>query len=512
MTKLFSLGVNKLWDELAIMQSPGLYWMCVERPQDTTLFCRQILASQPENTKGALICAGQDPKQLLTPTLSSGPKKLPLFTLEESNDALWNLSEDLMRGLKPQGRLLLLNVSAHLWQNFSDTQLMRWCNELNQWLKEQDCTLLILSHGNEAHTLKLRLLPLSRILNGLVNIEWRQEYVLYSVAWWCTNTGISAGVILKLEMGSSGWQLRNDEELRVQVSNDENLYLAHHAVLEGAPPLSEYWFLYANNQELSDRAMQAQTATVIFALQNSDQVNDLAKLLHSLRIHRGNALKLVIREVAPSLRYSDERLLLACGANLIVPHLSPLSRFLTMLESVQGTTFPRHIPTNLSSLLDAMRPLQVKGYVPLPKFCQYLHDLMNNALLLENSKGILVALKPVPGLRAAQALTLCHIRRHGDLITIYQDRVYLFLSACRVNDLDTALRFIFRLPVDEVFVNRLVWHTDKQVLSEVSQLEHSTVSQWHPEEERIINQLTQQSESVEPEPRREPEPITLLLD
>lgn len=41
----------------------------------------------------------------------------------------------------------------------------------------------------------------------------------------------------------------------------------------------------------------------------------------------------------------------------------------------------------------------------------------------------------------------------------------LFLSTCRINDLDTALKFIFRLPVDEAFSNRVVWHQDVDIIS-----------------------------------------------
>lgn len=166
--------------------------------------------------------------------------------------------------------------------------------------------------------------------------------------------------------------------------------------------------------------------------------------------------------MSASLRYSDERLLLACGANLIVPHVAPLSRFLTMLEGIQGQRFSRHVPADIDALLAGLRPLQLKGYMRPEPFSRAVLSLMGNTLLPEDGKGVMVALRPATGLRAEQAMTLCHLRRFGDVMTVVQGRLVLFLSTCRINDLDTALKFIFRLPVDEAFSNRVVWHRGRR--------------------------------------------------
>ncbi|MFP3409701.1 BcsE family c-di-GMP-binding protein, partial [Pseudomonas sp. SIMBA_065] len=77
--------------------------------------------------------------------------------------------------------------------------------------------------------------------------------------------------------------------------------------------------LFEDNEQVWLRAQQANAATVIFSLTRSEYINELAKMVHSLRRTRGNGLKIVVREMGASLRYSDERLLLACGVNAIVP-------------------------------------------------------------------------------------------------------------------------------------------------------------------------------------------------
>ena len=37
MSRSFSLGVRKIWDELAVMQAPGFYWVNIERQIDANL-------------------------------------------------------------------------------------------------------------------------------------------------------------------------------------------------------------------------------------------------------------------------------------------------------------------------------------------------------------------------------------------------------------------------------------------------------------------------------------------
>ena len=245
-------------------------------------------------------------------------------------------------------------------------------------------------------------------------------------------------------------------------------------MLEGAPPLSSQWHLFSDNESVFSRAQQANAATVIFSLAHNQDINALAKMVHSLRRSRGNALKIVVREISTSLRYSDERLLLACGVNAIVPGAQTLSRFLTTLEGIQGQQFTRHVPANLPALMQALQPLQQKGYLQLEPFCAAVQQLMSNTLLPENDKGLMVALRPVPQLKPEQILTLCKPRRFGDLVTLINDRIYLFLSSCRFNDLDIALKSIFSLPHDELFSNRVVWFEDNQILSEVHKIRQLT--------------------------------------
>ncbi|WP_431224241.1 cellulose biosynthesis protein BcsE [Serratia sp. L9] len=512
MAQTFVLGIRRIWQELSVMQSPGFYWVNVDRQADANLLCRQIIASQTENSPLALICSGDQPDNLLAEPFPCALKKFPLYTLPEKKAALWHLSDDLMRTLKTENRLLILLAHASLWQTFTSEELRAWASKLGKWLNQQQCTLLILSHGSGVNKLKGQLSAEHRILNGLASLQWQQDSAQYLVNWWSTANGINANQLFTLTQSAQGWQGEDDSNKPSPTAerNDESLCLAEQRILEGAPPLSANWRLFNSNQQLMQRGMATIAATLIFALYQSDEIDELAHFIHSLRRSRGDGLKIVVREMSASLRYSDERLLLACGANLIVPHVAPLSSFLTMLEGIQGQRLSRHVPADIDALLAGLRPLPLKGYMPLEDFSKAVISLMENTLLPEDGKGVMIALRPAPGLTARQSMTLCHLRRFGDVMTVAQNRLFLFLSTCRINDLETALKFIFRLPVSEAFSNRVVWHQDVDITAKIRLLAQHIelslpVAKQQPEAVKTHAAVTEDQAE-----RREPVPFTLL--
>ncbi|MDK1705494.1 cellulose biosynthesis protein BcsE [Serratia rubidaea] len=509
MAHSFSLGIRQIWEELSVMQSPGFYWINSDRQLDANLLCRQIIAAQSADSRAALICSGERPDALLNDLASPALHKLPLYTLPEKKAALLSLSDDLTRALKPRNRLLILLAHASLWQTFTRDEIHAWLRELGHWLRRRQCTLVVLSHGNGVNKLRGQLAAQHRVLDGLANLQWQQDSAQYLVNWWGTASGVNANQLLTLYAAQQGWQGEDDQKpVPSAARNDDHLYLAEQRVLEGAPPLSANWQLLANNAQLAQQGMLMLSATLVFALYHSEEIETLAQQIHSLRRQRGNGLKIVVREMRASLRYSDERLLLACGANLIVPHVAPLSRFLTMLEGIQGQRFSRHVPADIDVLLSGLRPLQLKGYLRPDDFTAAVHSLMGNTLLPEDGKGVMVALRPAPGLRAEQAMTLCQLRRFGDVMTVAQGRLLLFLSTCRINDLDTALRHILRLPVEEAFSNRVVWYQDADINSEIKRMAQGIAAPARQETPIVAVAAAKSADAAPPE-RRRPVAITL---
>lgn len=508
----YLLGLQQVQPELMAMQSPGCYWVTCQRQEDARIFIRQVIAQQKSAT---LISAAESPRALLTPEPVTAPQRIPLFSLPDNKSSLQKLDSDLARTISNKNGLVLFYTHAAMWDKLSIEELTQWVKRIRRLLIQKQFTLLIITYGTPLINLRDNLQRYFRQIDGVAHLEFQQDSWQYRINWWYSADRLLADRALRLNCHEEQFVAFNENEQHESLSrNDATHYLADKIVLEGAPPLSKQWFLFTDNEHVFSRAQQANAATVIFSLTNSEEIAALARWVHSLRRSRGNGLKIVVREMNTSLRYSDERLLLACGVNAIVPSAAPMSRFLTTLEGLQGLQFSRHVPADLDALIKALQPLQQKGYLRLDAFCLAVQQLMTNTLLPENDKGLLVALRPVPELKPAQVLTLCKPRRYGDLVTVLDDRLYLFLSSCRFNDLDTALTFIFSLPHEDLFTNRVLWFEDNQILSEINKIKRlmpGSLPDLPLASEPLLVSKTAATVN-RAEERRVPQPITLNTD
>lgn len=506
MKNSFSLGLRQVQPEVITLQNPGFYWVTCARQQDMRAFIRQVISQQHAAT---LISAGLPPRELLTPDLTGGPDRIPLFSLPANKKSLLQLERDLSRTLSHKSGLVIFSSSTTQWDKLNEAELRDWITRMRRMLRKRNITLLIVTTGITLFNQTSSLQRYYRQIDGLAYLTVEQDSWLYQISWWYTGERLFADRTLRLGYEDAHFFALKETQEPLSL-NDEQHYLADKSVLEGAPPLSRQWQLFDDNQQVWLQAQQAHAATVIFSLNHSEQIGELAKMVHSLRRARGNGLKMVVREMGVSLRYSDERLLQACGVNTIVPTTAAMSRFLTMLEGIQGQRFSRRVPASLDALIASLQPLHEKGYLRLDAFCEAVSQLISNTLLPENDKGLLVALRPVPQLTPQQVLTLCKPRRFGDLVTVLEDRVILFLSSCRYNDLDKALKFIFSLPHDELFANRIIWFEDNQILAEIGNIKKMT-----PMALQVLTPVSDLVRTAETPPvaapeRPVPQPITLL--
>ncbi|MDP1255246.1 BcsE family c-di-GMP-binding protein, partial [Klebsiella pneumoniae] len=76
-------------------------------------------------------------------------------------------------------------------------------------------------------------------------------------------------------------------------------------------------FLIAPNDSVFNAGRSAQAATILFSIPQTTQLEQLGRYIHTLRRQRGTALKIIVREQTPSLRATDERILLSSGASLV---------------------------------------------------------------------------------------------------------------------------------------------------------------------------------------------------
>jgi cellulose biosynthesis protein BcsE len=475
---IFSIGIQSLWDELRHMPVGGVWWINTDRNEDAISLVNQTIAAQDKDSRVAVITMGEEPKKIIRLESDRGPQTVKLFSMSAEAGSLYFLPRDIQCSIDPTHHLLILKCTGNVLQNIPSEKLLHWLSRIHKWAKNQNCTVLVINPGSNNDKLFSLLMGEYRSLFGLASIHDQTDSYLYDIAFWCNEKGVSARQQLMLKKIDGEWHLAQQEETVVQPRSDEKRILSHIAVLEGAPALSENWSLYETNEALFNDARTTQAATIVFSLTQNNQIETLARHIHTLRRQRGSALKIVVRENITSLRATDERLLLGCGANMVIPWNAPLSRCLTLIESIQGQQFNRHVPEDIGTLLSMTQPMKLRGYQKWDTFCDAVGNMMSNTLLPADGKGVMVALRPVPGIRVEQALTLCRPNRTGDIMTIGDNRLVLFLSFCRVNDLDTALNHIFPLPTGDIFSNRMIWFEDNLISAELVQMRTLTPDRW----------------------------------
>lgn len=450
------LAIAGLPAEYVEMRSGGLYWVVAAGSAPTDLLGAGVLAAADALHDAVLITLGRgaEPMLSLLPA-AQGPAQLRLFQRSHRGmqQALRGLVGDLPRTASAQTRLSLVQFPVAALDGWDDARLARWCAQLQAWAEQARQVLLLLCHG-EVATLAPRLLALNRTCAGVAQLHPHRGALQLLLHYWSNSHGVVAqqsfGVV---QEGNALHHRRSDDAVLAPAhdvsGSDRDVFLAQAEVLEGAPPLSAAWRLFDGWGGLLPAALQAREATVVLAITENAQVDALARLLHRLRRERGNALKLVVRELQPCLRYADERLLMQCGGSLVVPADTPLPRLLTLLETVQRQRWQGQLADDPEPLIRAHRPPALSGLVNVARFRQIAGERIDqDGSAVESA---VLALQPVAGLRAEQTLQQLRIRRQGDLACIYRGQVRLFLFGCRRDAVEQALGNLFRLPWRELF-------------------------------------------------------------
>ena len=77
---------------------------------------------------------------------------------------------------------------------------------------------------------------------------------------------------------------------------------------------------------------------------------------------------------------------------------------------------------------------------------------------------------PYSNVTAKDCLSLCRIRREGDLITLGDDRLFILFRACRPTDVNVALKKCFVLPVDDIFDSKQLFNAPSMVDDALSKI------------------------------------------
>lgn len=260
-----------------------------------------------------------------------------------------------------------------------------------------------------------------------------------------------------VERSEGGWQADGSgvalDTHELVKASDLRLVITLPAALAGAPggAAPAGWQVCAGTAELITACRYAVAASVLLPWRGGDDLATLADVVRSLRRAHPHALKIVVREVGSSMRYNQELALLRAGANAVLYRDTAFEGAMQALDEMRHQTFSRRVAEHEGvELLHDVAPDRVRGYLPLAAFCAAAERMLDRTEPMGMSHCI-VQLPLLPEVAHLDALAACHIGRDGDLVTVDEQAVWLFLFACRAPDVEATLKRLFVLPPSALF-------------------------------------------------------------
>lgn len=458
------------WHTLSLIQSAGLYWINVDKDTDGYELCSHFIHQIPSTQASTLVYTGSNPRTLLRLSHNIALKTLPFFSVTASKRALLSLTNELSLLVRSKENLFILLSTTALWMLFTAEELHAFIQKTKHWAHKYQHSLLVIAHGEDASELNTRLLPCYRHLLGLSYLHRIDNHLEYHLAWWATPTGWVAQQRYRMILNEQGVVLEDANKAIVenQLSYTKGPYFAEKNVHQAGTYLLQDWQLFESNDALTRYAKNLTIGTVIYALYDNHNLESIAKNIYSLR-SLNKQLTLVVREMKHGIRSHDTAILLHCGANLIIPFNVSQSKFLMMLDGIQTQRFHGNIPDNIDSFLHSTLAFKQKGVVEKSTF---LNEVRTTIVSIHNKQtGVLIALDPRPPFVAKEALAQATFQRMGDIGTVIDGRVFLFLSTCSIGEHEKALYSLFNNTLFTFFYTQLIWYDTNELINKINQLD-----------------------------------------
>ncbi|GAA59421.1 protease BcsE [Pseudoalteromonas sp. BSi20652] len=370
--------------------------------------------------------------------------------------------------------LVFIHLNTELLSAASEASTEVIMNDYSKFANKTGVTLLFLISGPEVTHYRFLIRRLNKIFDGLIFVDNDSATRVLEYDYWQHSTGVFAAMQFQLSLENNQFLVEEGTVNDSKVFNgshfpdEDDVWLVRSAVPIGTK-LPTHYYTVKDNNELFDKGPKLEASTLVFAVTRYTDLAQLGKQCFELRKSCGRWLKLVIQNVDGVIRHQDECLFLTLGVNLILYSFSEPSRLLSQIQSIQGFQFSRPLPPSVEHVLKYTENTFSKGYLPFDEFTRQVEVHSDSAVNLGVS-GVLVKLELLPRIEPIHPLHLFHIKREGDIFSLADNTVYLYLHACRENDVNNAIKHLFKLQTSDFFVQQNVISDHFHIQQECKQL------------------------------------------
>jgi len=397
-----------------------------------------------------------------------------LYIDEHKDDFLVQALSELSFYNEIKSSTVLLHLPESILSKIKMSLLIQSLKQLKQFAKRNDVILLLIFTGDSLSKQRAIIQNENEIISGLVTLDRDSLVQTACYEYWRHQKGIISNKHFYLKVEDNKLlaeivSVDSDESLHpADILDLHEVYICEKLIPEGTilPPL---YHRFPDNESIFKRGYELKGATLVFAVSKYTDLKVLAKKCYLLRKHCGKWMKIVIKNIDSIIRHQDECLFLTSGVNLIWQRGTSISLVISQIQAIQGFQFTKNLPHTYADLDLFNEGSLKKGYLAVPDFIDEL-KLQRKTALSIGVNGVLVILRVIEGIDPKHALRLFNIKREGDFFTASNFDVYIYLHACRENDVSQALNHIFRLEISEFFSTHIVVSHDIYIHEQGDQL------------------------------------------
>ncbi|CCQ11146.1 protease BcsE [Pseudoalteromonas luteoviolacea B = ATCC 29581] len=366
----------------------------------------------------------------------------------------------------PQARQshLIIHLDEELLTSFTFQALTTLFIHVDNFVRQHGNSVLWVLTGEFALTLLDPLRRFNHVVAGLIITTTEAVSQTLFIDYWRHPTGYITKVSCQVtSLSPLTLKIYHKQEVgHFQQFTDQSHVLINRSLVPSNTKLPPNYTIFESNDELYEEAKGKKAATVIFEIDKATDLLRLGEQCLYLRKTAGNWLKIVLKNTDGVIRHKDECIFLTVGVNLILHSATDISRLLSQVQAIQGYKFARPLPQHFNDVVSHAQGSLEKGYLPVFRFIDEVLKHRESSLNTGVS-GVLIVLKMQKGLDIESVLPLFKVKRSGDIFTATDKSVYLYLNACRENDVDLALTRLFRLSLGEFFLFHDIYSSELSI-------------------------------------------------
>ncbi|PCJ16392.1 MAG: hypothetical protein COB04_11045 [Gammaproteobacteria bacterium] len=366
-----------------------------------------------------------------------------------------------------------------------------------QWLANKNFSLvLVIKNSDSNYLLQTTLLTQNNLLAGVASIHQEQQQVIWQSLYWHSEFEVTATIefLLTQPPKSQQWHAKirqtHTASNEVQTSTQTNNLVVLDGVIHDAHHSPDTWLMVGSIDEAIQQAKACAPQAVILGYETSETFHSLLEKVITLRRQLASCTKILVREIGTQLRHQEQRLTIQLGASGILPKELNFSRCLQMIETVISKPLPPPSQAEAARVLQEIQQNTQQGYLLPNHFVTKVKQALISGKK-SNVEHALVKFTLISGMQAEHCIVACKTQRNGDYFTSGNHHIYLFIEGCRENDLEKAIKHVFKLPVTELFHDETYFCHSYDIIRELKYISNThQLEQW-PD----LREITQQFQS-----------------